>query len=60
MEHQVMEHKVLNIAYSRDGWARHLQLELDQASKEGWTPVLYSDGGGSATVILSRPERVSP
>jgi hypothetical protein len=53
-----MEHKVLNIQWSNTpGWARHLQLELDLASRTGWVPILYSETGGGATVILARPKK---
>lgn len=54
-----MEHKVLNVHWKQTGWGRHLQLELDEASREGWTPILYSDAGGQSTVILARPKKVA-
>lgn len=55
MEHVVMEHKILNVDWKNNQWTRLLKLELDKASREGWVPVLYSDAGGKATVILTRP-----
>ena len=51
------EHKVLSIRYTRAGWKRSLELELDDLSDHGWRPILSSDGGQEFTVILERDRK---
>jgi hypothetical protein len=50
-------YKIINVRWADNpGWKRHLELELEAASTEGWRPVLSGDGGHSFTVILERPK----
>jgi hypothetical protein len=50
------QYKVINVHYRENaGWKRQLELELQALSQDECRPILYSDAGGGATVILERP-----
>lgn len=51
----INEYKIINIFWTSDNWKRLLELELNEAARDGWKPVLSSDGGKAITVILERP-----
>jgi len=50
----VFEYKIVNVSWDNEGWKRMLELELNAAARDGWKPILSSDGGHAVTVILER------
>jgi hypothetical protein len=50
----MFEYKVINVFWNTDNWKRLLELELNDAARDGWKPILSSDGGHAVTLILER------
>lgn len=51
----IFEYKIINHFYNEDDqWDSKVENNLNDLAKDGWRPILFSDAGEAATIILER------